>query len=105
MHGRSGSLEFILNYPTEKYGKKISKVYDTEWKYPIAMSLIARPNILIIRFKHGTRGCAEAKINIGPSETIWSDLVEGGCKNCMIFFLFLFFFLKKKTFTFERIIF
>ncbi|GES80225.1 cyclin-dependent kinase-like 5 isoform X3 [Rhizophagus clarus] len=91
--GHSGSLEFILQKELNSSGHwhTIPIVYNSsqhqkhlEWKYPVAMFMIAGPDKLIIRFKHGIKGYAEIKISIGPNgdmKTIWPDLIEGECKN------------------------
>jgi len=101
-------LELILQqqacYSTAEYWQTNSLIYNAsqpqqqpppKCDYPIAMSLIARPDKLIIRFKHGTRGCAETKIFIGPAgemESIWPSLTKGGPVYGTFPFLFSFYF-------------
>ncbi|RIA86255.1 hypothetical protein C1645_779996 [Glomus cerebriforme] len=88
--GHNGSLEFELQvvHSTAEYWQTTysssQQQKQSEWKYVIAMFMIARPDKMIIRFKHGTRGCAEVKISIGPAgemEFIWPKLMKGGPVN------------------------
>ncbi|CAG8434493.1 15526_t:CDS:2 [Funneliformis mosseae] len=84
--GNAGPLGFELRkefHSTAKYWQIDSQQQEKrlEWKHPIGMFLVARPDNLVIFFKTNFNGLAKTKISIGPSgemEFIWPRLMNGG---------------------------
>ncbi|CAG8443122.1 10537_t:CDS:2 [Funneliformis caledonium] len=84
--GNAGPLGFELReefHSTAEYWQIDSQQQEKrlEWKHPIGMFLVARPDNLVIHFKKNFNGLAKTKISIGPSgemEFIWPRLMNGG---------------------------